>query len=174
MKSKQGWVTFEGTSPSKSLSRRCSLWWLTVPVVVIDRLCKRIAAASLAPAGVHTAIPGVLSWAYTENRGAAFSMLSDRAPWLLIALTAALILGIVFYLLTHPEEPALERGGLWLITGGGLGNLWDRLMYGCVIDFIRLDFVHFAIFNPADIFVCVGAGLVVLSVLLAEWRKGYG
>ena len=153
------------------LRRGCKGWWLAIPAVVIDRLFKRAAAAALAPAGVHTAIPGVISWAYTENRGAAFSMLSDRAPWLLIALTAALTLGIIIFLLVHPDEPALERAGLWLIVGGGLGNLWDRLMYGCVIDFIRLDFINFAVFNPADIFVCVGAGLVVLSVVLTEWRK---
>ena len=153
------------------LRQGCRLWWLILPVVAIDRLLKRAAAAALAPAGVRAAIPGVLSWAYTENRGAAFSMLADRAAWLLIALTAALIVAIVVYLLTHPGEPALERAGLWLIAGGGLGNLWDRLMHGGVIDFIRLDFIHFAVFNPADVFVCVGAGLVILSVVLTEWRR---
>ena len=155
------------------LRQGCRLGWLILPVIAIDRLCKRAATAALAPAGVRTAIPGALSWAYTENSGTAFSMLSDRAPWLLIALTATLILGIVIYLLTPPDEPALARAGLWLIAGGGLGNLWDRFMYGCVIDFIRLDFVHFAVFNPADIFVCTGAGLVVLSVILTEWRKAH-
>ena len=153
------------------LKQGCRFWWLTLPVVAIDRLCKRAVAAALAPSGVRAVIPGVLSWAYTENSGAAFSMLSDRAPWLLIALTAALILAIAVFLLTHPDEPALERAGLWLIAGGGLGNLWDRIAFGQVIDFIRLDFVRFAIFNPADVFVCVGAGLVTLSVILTERRK---
>ena len=155
------------------LKQGCRLWWLVVPAIAIDRLLKRAVMAALAPSGVRTAIPGAISLAYTENRGAAFSMLSDRAPWLLIALTAALIAGILFYLFTHPDAPATERAGLWLIVGGGLGNLWDRLAYGCVIDFIRLDFVNFAVFNPADIFVCVGAGLVVLSVMLTEWRKSH-
>ena len=155
------------------LKRGCRLWWLVIPAIAIDRLLKRAVMAALAPAGVRTAIPGAISLAYTENRGAAFSMLSDRAPWLLIALTAALIAGILFYLFIHPDAPATERAGLWLIVGGGLGNLWDRLAYGCVIDFIRLDFVNFAVFNPADIFVCVGAGLVVLSVMLTEWRKSH-
>ena len=156
------------------LRQGCRLWWLMLPVVVIDRLLKRAAAAALAPAGVRTALPGLLSWAYTENRGAAFSLLSDRAPWLLIALTAALIVGVLVYLLSHPDAPALERAGLWLIAGGGIGNLWDRFAYGCVIDFIRFDFVNFAVFNPADVFVCTGAGLVVLSVILTEWRKAHG
>ena len=156
------------------LRRGCRLWWLILPVVALDRLLKRAAAAALAPSGVRTAIPGVLSWAYTENSGTAFSMFSGRAPWLLIALTAALIAGVLVYLLIHPDDPALERVGLWFIVGGGLGNLWDRIAHGRVIDFIRLDFVNFAVFNPADVFVCVGAGLAVLSILLAERRKAHG
>lgn len=156
------------------LRRGCRLWWLILPVVVLDRLLKRAAAAALAPSGVKSAIPGVLSWAYTENSGTAFSMFSDRAPWLLIALTAALIVGVLIYLLTHPDDPVLERAGLWLIVGGGLGNLWDRLAYGRVIDFIRLDFVNFAVFNPADVFVCVGAGLAALSLILGERRRAHG
>ena len=173
MRLRQGWVPNENPSPSKADCRGCRLWWLFIPAVAIDRLLKRAASAALAPAGVRTAIPGVISWAYTENRGAAFSMLSDRAPWLLIALTAALIVGIVIYLLTYPDAPAPERAGLWLIVGGGLGNLWDRLAHGGVIDFIRLDFIRFAVFNPADVFVCTGAGLVILSVVLTEWRKSH-
>lgn len=156
------------------LRRGCRLWWLVLPVVALDRLLKRAAVAALAPSGVRAAIPGVLSWAYTENSGTAFSMFSGRAPWLLIALTAALIAGVLVYLLTHPDDPPLERVGLWFIIGGGLGNLWDRIAHGRVIDFIRLDFVNFAVFNPADVFVCVGAGLAVLSILLADRRKAHG
>ena len=57
------------------------------------------------------------------------------------------------------------------MVGGGLGNLWDRLIYGCVIDFIRLDFVNFAVFNVADVFVCAGALLVALSALKSEARR---
>ncbi len=153
------------------LRRGCRLWWLALPAIAADRLLKCAAAKSLAPSGVHTAIPGILSWAYTENSGTAFSMLSGRAPWLLIALTGALMLGILIYQLAHPDNSALERIGLWLIVGGGLGNLWDRIACGRVIDFIRLDFVNFAVFNPADVFVCAGAGLVILSLILGERGK---
>ena len=152
------------------LKRGCRLWWLMLPVLAIDRVLKRIAIAALAPSGVHTAIPGVLSWAYTQNEGAAFSLLSGKSI-LLILLTLALIAGVLIYLLRHPDEPALLRAGLWLIVGGGLGNLWDRLAYGHVVDFIRLDFVRFAVFNPADVFICCGAALAVISVFLSERRR---
>ena len=139
------------------LRRGCRLWWLTLPVLAIDRVLKRLAIAALAPSGVRTAIPGVLSWAYTQNEGAAFSLLSGRS--------------LLLTLLTRPDDPTLLRAGFWLIIGGGLGNLWDRLAYGHVVDFIRLDFVHFAIFNPADVFICCGAALAVISVLLSERKE---
>ena len=155
------------------LKKGCRLWWLVLPGILLDRITKRVAAAALAPHGVKSAISGVLSWVYTENRGAAFSILSGRSI-LLVLLTIGLIAALLIYLLRHPENPVLERTGIWCIIAGGLGNLWDRLAYGCVIDFIRLDFVNFAIFNVADIFVCLGAAMVVLSVLLLEGRKKYG
>lgn len=147
----------------------CKQFWLLLPVLALDRITKH-AAALLAPDGVQTVIPGVLSWAYTQNRGAAFSIFSGRSA-LLVLITIALIAGLLIYLMRHPENPLPERVGLWLIVGGGLGNLWDRLRYGFVIDFIRLDFVNFAVFNIADILVCAGALLIVWSVLATETGK---
>lgn len=148
----------------------CRLWWLAIPAAALDRITKIAVQRALSPHGVKTALPGVLSWAYTLNRGAAFSLLSGRSI-LLIALTLLLLVLLTLYLLRHPENPSLERAGLWLIIGGGLGNLWDRLLYGSVIDFIRLDFVNFAVFNVADICICIGAALVVLSVVISETRR---
>lgn len=152
------------------LRRGCRLWWLVLPLLACDRLTKLLAEATLSPAGVREAIPGALSWAYVQNRGMAFSLLSGRGA-LLILLSLALTAGILIYLLRHADDPALERAGLWLVVAGGLGNLWDRLAYGYVIDFIRLDFVRFAVFNLADVFVCAGAALVVISLLSAELRR---
>ena len=150
----------------------CRLWWLLLPVIALDRVTKRAAAAALAPGGVKTALPGLLSWAYTRNRGVAFGLLSGAAA--LPLLTLLLIAALLVWMLRHPEAGSLLRTGLWLIVGGGLGNLYDRLAYGCVIDFIRLDFINFAIFNPADVFVCAGAVLVAIAVLTEDRRKAHG
>ena len=125
---------------------------------------------ALSPA--RTVLPGVLSWAYTQNRGVAFGLLSGAAVLPLLTLT--LIVLLLVYLLRRPKAGAALRTGLWLIVGGGLGNLYDRLAYGYVIDFIRLDFINFAIFNPADVFVCAGAVLVAIAVLLEDRRKAHG
>ena len=148
------------------------LWWLALPAVIIDRVCKIAVLRALSSGGAVTAIPGVLSWAFVKNKGAAFGIMAGN--WLLPLLTAALIVCLLVYLLRRPEMPGLMRAGLWLIVGGGLGNLYDRIAYGYVIDFIRLDFVNFAVFNPADVFVCAGAGLAVLSVLISDRRKANG
>lgn len=148
----------------------CRLWWLTLPMVILDRLSKHAALTFLAPLGTRPAVPGLFSWVYSENRGAAFSMLSGRGVFLIL-LTLALIAGLIVYLLRHKDNPTAERIGLWCIIGGGLGNLWDRLVYGFVIDFIHLDFINFAIFNVADMFVCAGAALTALSALTEETRR---
>ena len=115
-------------------------------------------------------IPGLLNLRPVENRGVAFSMLSGQGLGLVL-FTAALIAGIVGWLATHPWAPALLRTGLWLIAGGGLGNLYDRLTAGGVSDFIELAFVRFAVFNVADVCICVGAALVLLGSL---WGKRDG
>ena len=154
------------------LRRGCRLWWVTLPAILIDRVCKVAIMRALAPGQVHTVLPGLLSWAYTRNQGVAFGLLSGAAA--LPLLTLVLIAGLLIWMLRRPEAGSMLRTGLWLIVGGGLGNLYDRLAYGCVIDFIRLDFINFAIFNPADVFVCAGAVLVAIAVLLEDRRKAHG
>lgn len=152
------------------LKQGCRLAWLVIPALALDRATKLAAQRALAPHGVRTAIKGLLSWAYTRNEGAAFSLLSGRSIFLIL-LTAALVAGIAAYLICRPRCPRAERVGLWLVAAGGLGNLWDRLAYGYVIDFIRLDFVRFAVFNLADVFVCAGALLVLFSALTGERKE---
>lgn len=154
------------------LRRGCRLWWVALPAIAIDRVCKAVIVRTMAPGQVRTVLPGALSWAYTRNRGMAFSLFSGAA--VLPVLTLLLIAGLLIWMLRHPEAGDMLRTGLWLIVGGGLGNLYDRLAYGYVVDFIRLDFVNFAIFNPADVFVCAGAVLVAVAVLLEDRRKAHG
>ena len=147
--------------------RGCRGWWLAALAFGADRLTK---AAVQGQATARALIPGLVRCQPVRNSGMAFSMLSGQFA-LLTAVTALLILGLAIYLIRKPEEPPLTRAGFWLVVGGGLGNLADRLAYGAVIDFIELEFVRFAIFNVADICVCVGAGLAMLGMLLAERQR---
>ena len=152
------------------LKQGCRLWWLAVLAAAIDRLSKAAVLQGLSRP--ITAIPGVLSCDFVKNSGAAFGMLAGS--WLLPLITIALMAVLLIWLIRHTEMPRLMRIGLWLIIGGGLGNLYDRIAYGYVIDFIRLDFIHFPVFNVADIFVCVGVGLVLLSAFISERRPADG
>lgn len=157
------------------LKQGCKGIWLLLPLIAIDRAAKQLVMALYAPRGVKNVIPGVLSWAYTENRGAAFSMLSGRGIFL-IALSAVLVAALTIYLLRRPEAKGGLRYGFWMIIAGGIGNLYDRIAYGFVVDFIRLDFVNFAIFNPADVFICLGAAFAAISMLKSEMKgkKNHG
>ena len=133
----------------------------------LDRLTKALVMRS---GDARMLIPGLLRCRPVRNSGMAFSLLSGQT-WLLAAATSAVLLGLLVYLLRKPDEHPLTRAGFWLVIGGGLGNLFDRVAYGSVVDFLELTFVRFAIFNVADICVCLGAALALAGMLLTE-RKG--
>ena len=134
----------------------------------LDQLLKLWATASLLPVGQAPLIPGFIELQYVLNDGMAFSMLSGRR-WLLIGVTSVVLLAVAVYLLIRPL-PRLERITWMLILGGGLGNLIDRIRTGVVVDYLNFQFIDFPVFNFADICVCTGVGLLVLSLLL-EMRK---
>ena len=144
------------------LRRGCRGWWIALAAALLDRLTK--AAATAGRRG--PLIPGILNLRPVENRGVAFSMLWGK-PLATTVLTALLIACVAGWLVARPDAPKISRAGLWLIVGGGLGNLYDRLVSGGVTDFLELAFVRFAVFNVADVCICVGAALVVIG----EWRK---
>ena len=138
--------------------------WIALLAALADRLTKVLAAR---PGAL---IPGFVNITPVQNRGMAFSLLSGQTLALAL-VTAALIAGLTLWLLAKPDAAALSRAGLWLIVGGGLGNLYDRLTAGGVTDFLELAFVRFAVFNVADVCICVGAALVLLGAWRNERKK---
>lgn len=151
------------------LKQRCRGWWIALVAALADRLTKRL-VAWLCPRG-GVLIPGLLNLRPVENRGIAFSMLSGQ-KLVLTLFTAVMIAGLIGWLVARPKAPTLLRSGLWLIAGGGLGNLYDRLTVGSVSDFIELAFVRFAVFNVADVCICAGAALVLIETARSDLPKG--
>ncbi|OCG00512.1 signal peptidase II [Gilliamella apicola] len=101
---------------------------------------------------------------YVRNIGAAFSILEGQR-WML-ALIAIIISGAIIYMLyRNPCLKKLENFSLALILGGALGNLFDRLYHGFVVDFLDVNFGdwHYPTFNIADCAICVGIGLFIIS-----------
>ena len=152
------------------LKSACSGAWIALLAAAVDRVGKSLMLRH-EPGEIVRAIPGILQFRRTANTGMAFSLFSENGAALTI-LTAVLSAAVVVWLSIRPEEQSnTVRAGLWLMAGGGLGNLYDRLVYGSVIDFIDPIFVRFAVFNPADAFICVGAALAFVALLRDERRK---
>ncbi len=131
--------------------------FITAAVVGIDQLTKWLAIARLQNADPVTVIDGIISFAYTQNEGAAWSMFSGQR-WILVGVTSVMLIGLLAVLLSgrFRKHQMANIGGV-LVVAGGLGNLIDRIARGYVVDFIRTDFMDFPIFNVADCFVVIGA-----------------
>ncbi len=138
-------------------------------LVVIDQLIKHWATAALLPVGNIDVLPGIVELRYCLNDGMAFSMLAGKQT-LLIGMTSVMLVVVAAMLFTR-KMPVWERISWTLILGGGVGNLIDRVLNGVVVDYINVLFMRFAIFNFADICVCVGVGLLMLVVLLDSFKK---
>ena len=136
-------------------------WAVAAEVFIADRVTK-ILAPGIPENGV-VLIPGVIGLRYGENRGIAFSLLSG-APWAL-GVVSLLIIAAAFFCLRGKKLQPLALTGLMMMLGGAAGNMVDRFVHGFVPDMIEVLFVNFAIFNVADTFLCIGCGLVIISLL---------
>lgn len=122
-------------------------------------------------------IGNILHFQYTENIGAAFGALESKWSYnyILIIITSLLVLGCLIFLFKNKYKSILMSISLVLICAGGIGNLYDRIFRlarfpsfagkHIVVDFIYLKFINFAVFNIADSYVCIGAGLLCIYVL---------
>lgn len=138
-------------------------------LVAADQGIKAWATAQLMPVGVMAVLPGIVELRYVLNDGMAFSMLAGKQG-ILIGVTSLMLIGVLVWLV-RGDMPLLERLSWTLVLGGGIGNLIDRALNGVVVDYINVLFMHFAVFNFADICVCCGVGLLILSILL-DGRHG--
>lgn len=146
--------------------------WLSVLVVVLDQASKYWFEHNLTLYEQIVVIPDLFSWTLAYNRGAAFSFLADQDGWqrwffALVALVASVVL--VVWLKRLKSHERLLAVGLALVLGGALGNLYDRVMLGHVVDFILVhwqDRWFFPAFNLADSAITVGAGILILDMIV--------
>lgn len=118
-------------------------------------------------------IPGFFRLTHTENTGAAFSLFADSpSHWKTMLLIAFSLIAMVIVSAMLWKQPRLSSSGiaLSLILGGAVGNLWDRVASGRVVDFLLFYFRQYQwpVFNLADSAIVVGAGLLVLEILFAK------
>src|SRR5674476_540719 len=142
--------------------------WLMISTVIValDLFTKYLVQSALAY-GEHITITSFFNLVLTYNAGAAFSFLSDASGWQrwFFSAIAASASGLIIYLLRKHAADKLFCMALSLILGGALGNLWDRITLGHVVDF--LDFhvsnYHWPAFNVADSAIFLGAILLILD-----------
>jgi len=137
-------------------------------IVLLDQFIKRWVVLTIPLYGSADLIPGVIGLTHINNTGAAFSMLSDHR-WLLAGISFAATLGLIFILLRY-NEGFWGTLGLASVLGGTVGNLIDRAFNGYVVDMFVPQFMDFAIFNVADIFITLGGITFCIFFIYTSFR----
>lgn len=152
------------------------LYHLLIALVIftLDQVTKAMVEASIPLHDSHNVIPGLLQLTHVKNRGAAFGIFADspsEGKLTLLVFLSVMALGVVMTLLWRNQPHARRMGlGLAMILGGAVGNLFDRLVHGSVVDFVyfHLGSYFWPAFNVADTAIVCGAALLVLDMMLTH------
>ncbi|MFV0347504.1 MAG: signal peptidase II [Halodesulfovibrio sp.] len=151
-------------------SRFYYIYGLGLLVALLDQFTKYWVVTTIPPFISVTVIPGFFNLVNVRNSGAAFGFLNDPdTEWQvwMFAAAAIIAMGIINYLAKTSRKSCCLFTGLGFVLGGAVGNLIDRVRLRSVIDFLDFHYMgwHWPAFNVADIGICVGAGLIMLSML---------
>lgn len=122
--------------------------------------------------GEATLIPGVVKLVNIHNSGAAFGFLSDAAyaRWLFLGIAALFIIVIVVVLAKHLFKSRFANWCAVMALAGAVGNCIDRALYGYVVDMFKVEFMDFAVFNVADVFLVVACLAFVIYLIVDLFR----
>lgn len=140
---------------------------LCIGIIVLDFLVKLWAKTDLSQIGSIPVWEGVFHLTYVENRGAAFGIMQNKV-WFFVIVALVAIPVIVYVFRKYQNRSQTLNMGLCFILAGAVGNMIDRITLGFVVDFLDFRIIDFPVFNIADIFVCVGAGLIAVFVIFIE------
>ena len=158
----------------QSLGIRLAIFcWAGAIAFSLDQLTKRWVLSNIPAGSRRPFIPGVLDLFHVQNDGAAFSIGSGR-PLFFAALTAVVVLGMIYVVIREKNLPYPLVAILGLVAGGGIGNGLERVAHGSVTDFLATTFMNFAIFNVADIFVTCGIIAACIYWFIWDSKKRAG
>jgi signal peptidase II len=153
---------------------RAWLLLLSVIVIIADRITKWLASTRIELGSHVVVIAHVFAISHVENPGAAFSLFNDssspgRVRWMLLVFSVLAAVAVLLALLKLGRNLTATSVALALILGGALGNAYDRLRFGSVIDFLEVHIVHYhwPDFNVADSAIVVGGILLLLDALFS-------
>ena len=165
--------TYETTARSthKVRDRRGLALAISAGVILLDRITKHIVVQQLPNGQTHTVIPGVFRISDVHNTGAAFSMFAESASPttvrnILIAFSVIAAIVLIGMLWRVGRTITLSSVALALILGGAIGNLYDRLHFSYVVDFLEVHIgnYHWPDFNLADSCIVIGACLLLIEI----------
>ena len=154
-------------------ARQVLVWGvLAALLLVLDQYTKQITSQMLVH-GEQIYVTPFLNWTLLHNTGAAFSFLADAGGWqnLLFSVLAFVVsVFIIYWLATTPRSAPWQALALALVLSGALGNLYDRLTLGYVVDFIQLHYrqYYWPAFNIADSAITLGAGILIIQSLFGD------
>ena len=140
-------------------------------VFILDRFTKRLIENNLSFMDTYRVVPGFFDIVHSQNRGIAFGLFNDgNSNWstgLVALFSVAAVLVIAALLWNAARIERLSLAGLSLILGGAAGNLFDRIAFGRVTDFLEfyVGNYHWPTFNVADSAITVGVALMILDLL---------
>ena len=149
------------------MKRKVSIFISILLLIALDQAVKWYVVKEIPLGGMRRFIPKVVSLTYLKNSGAAFSMLENQ-QWFFTIITLIAMGAAFVYLYRNIKGSIWLLLGLTLIISGGIGNFIDRVRQGFVVDMFHLDFMNFAIFNVADIYLTIGVGLLLIYLLREE------
>lgn len=156
-----------------STKQSALIWlWLTIAVIALDLITKHMAQLWLVYNQPVYILP-FLNITLHYNDGAGFSFLSGQR-WLLVFISSAMSVVLFFWLKGLTRKPILQPAYVSLILGGALGNLYDRFMYGKVVDFISVHWqssYYFPTFNVADMAISLAAMLMIYDVFMNQAKN---
>ena len=146
---------------------------ISIIIVILDQVTKALAIKNLKASDPVVIIDGVFEFVYVENRGAAFGILQDkRILFIIITLIVISFLAIYANKYSH-QLTTFSNITLAMLIGGAAGNLIDRIRYGYVVDFIKVDLIrsyNFPVFNIADIFIVISTILLAYIILFDKYE----
>jgi len=145
------------------------LLWLSALVVLFDQWTKTVASSHLA-LYIPQKVTSFFNLTLMHNEGVAFSILANQSGWqrYFIAVVASLIvIWLLYWLYQNKSSQRLQNTALVLVIGGAIGNIWDRIVLGYVVDFIELHYqqYYWPAFNLADSAICLGAVLLIIDAI---------
>lgn len=158
----------------KGISRTALILIIIIANIAIDQVTKKMTRDQIEYNETIEVIGDYLILTKVENEGAFLGMGSSLSPTLrtilLLILPSCVMLVLFVYLVRNKEITQLSLIALSFIVGGGIGNIYDRIVYGSVTDmvFIDLQFAHTGIFNLADVSVMIGTGIILVEQFLPK------